>query len=140
MSHASEISSSLGFGIGVCQIRLHCPADARSRPDALRKEAPDLSAHRQSVHHRRYPDVLSVKQVVRFTGYQSSSVIYWCKLNYLKAFSLERLYIPKAYLIEFLNSIHFRAINQKSIPPTGTTKETEKQIARPQLTKTREVM
>ena len=61
-----------------------------------------------------YPDVLSVKQVVKFTGYQSSSVIYWCKLNYLKAYSLERLYIPKAYLIEFLNSIHFRAINQKS--------------------------
>ena len=61
-----------------------------------------------------YPDVLSVKQVMTFTGYQSSSVIYWCKLNYLKAYSLERLYIPKAYLIEFLNSIHFRAINQKS--------------------------
>ncbi|EKC78335.1 DNA topoisomerase III, partial [human gut metagenome] len=35
-------------------LRLHCPADARSRPDALRKEAPDLSAHGQSVHHGRY--------------------------------------------------------------------------------------
>ena len=35
-----------------------------------------------------YPDVLSVKQVVKFTGYQSSSVIYWCKLNYLKAYSI----------------------------------------------------
>ena len=63
---------------------------------------------------QRYPDVLSVKQVMKFTGYESSTVVRWCKLNYLKAYSLERLYIPKVYLIEFLNSIHFRAINQKS--------------------------
>lgn len=63
---------------------------------------------------QRYPDVLTVKQVVKFTGYESSTVVRWCKLNYLKAYSLERLYIPKVYLIEFLNSICFRAINQKS--------------------------
>ena len=63
---------------------------------------------------QRYPDVLSVKQVMRFTGYESSTVVRWCKLNYLKAYSIERLYIPKVYLIEFLNSIYFRAINQKT--------------------------
>lgn len=63
---------------------------------------------------QRYSDVLSVKQVMKFSGYKSSTVVRWCKLNYLKAYSLEKLYIPKAYLIEFLNSIHFRAINQKS--------------------------
>ena len=63
---------------------------------------------------QNYPDVLSVAQVSKFTGYQKSTVTRWCKLKYLKAYSLERLYIPKAFLIEFLNSVHFRAINQRT--------------------------
>lgn len=62
---------------------------------------------------QRYPDVLSVKQVTKFIGYESSTVVRWCKLNYLKAYSLEKLYIPKTYFIEFLNSVYFRSINQK---------------------------
>ena len=61
-----------------------------------------------------HPDVLTVAEVCAFTGYTKSTVGRWCRLKYLKCFGIGKFYIPKVYLIEFLNSIHFRAINIKS--------------------------
>ena len=42
------------YDLTTLQREANRPADARSRPDTLRKEAPDLSAHGQPVHHGRY--------------------------------------------------------------------------------------
>lgn len=63
---------------------------------------------------KNYPSILTAAQVCSFTGYRSSSVTRWCRIHYLKAFSLEKLHIPKVCLIEFMNSNHFRSINKKS--------------------------
>lgn len=62
----------------------------------------------------KHPDVLTTLQVCVFTGYTKSTVGRWCRLKYLKCFGIRKFHTPKVYLIEFLNYIHFRAINIKS--------------------------
>jgi len=64
---------------------------------------------------KRYPDVLTTKQVSEFTGYGESSVVRWCSKQQLKNFYIKRrLFIPKEYLIDFLVSWHFIGISVKS--------------------------
>lgn len=64
---------------------------------------------------KRYPDVLTTKQVSEFTGYGESSVVRWCSKQQLKFFYIKRrLFIPKEYLIDFLVSWHFIGISVKS--------------------------
>ncbi|MDO4833906.1 MAG: helix-turn-helix domain-containing protein [Bacillota bacterium] len=74
---------------------------------------------------KRYPDVLTTKQISKFTGYRVSSVVRWCSKQQLKNFYIKRrLYIPKEYLIDFLVSWHFIGISVKS----GTHRNLNKQI------------
>ena len=74
---------------------------------------------------KRYPDVLTTKQISEFTGYGKSSVVHWCSKQQLKNFYIKRrLYIPKEYLIDFLVSWHFIGISVKS----GTHRNLNKQI------------
>lgn len=64
---------------------------------------------------KRYPDVLTTKQISEFTGYGESSVVRWCSKQQLKNFYIKRrLFIPKEYLIDFLVSWHFIGISVKS--------------------------
>ena len=64
---------------------------------------------------KRYPDVLTTKQISKFTGYGESSVVRWCNKQQLKSFYIKRrLFIPKEYLIDFLVSWHFIGISVKS--------------------------
>ena len=64
---------------------------------------------------KRYPDVLTTKQISEFTGYGESSVVRWCNKQQLKSFYIKRrLFIPKEYLIDFLVSWHFIGISVKS--------------------------
>ena len=64
---------------------------------------------------KRYPDVLTTKQISKFTGYGVSSVVRWCSKQQLKNFYIKRQYfIPKEYLIGFLVSWHFIGISVKS--------------------------
>jgi hypothetical protein len=91
----------------------YCANNTKTICNVPPKIIEDMTAFYTKKLHR-FPDVLSVKQVSKITGYQSSTIARWCRLTYLKSYSLERIYIPKPFLIEFLNSIHFRAINQKS--------------------------
>ena len=64
---------------------------------------------------KRYPDVLTTKQISEFTGYGVSSVVRWCSKQQLKNFYIKRrLFIPKEYLIDFLVSWHFIGISVKS--------------------------
>ena len=64
---------------------------------------------------RDEPDVMSVAQVARFTGYHRNSVARWCSRQELKCFQIrQRFHIPKEYLLEFLVSKHFIGITVKS--------------------------
>ena len=64
---------------------------------------------------KRYPDVLTTKQISKFTRYRVSSVVRWCSKQQLKNFYIKRrLYIPKEYLIDFLVNWHFIGISVKS--------------------------
>ena len=62
----------------------------------------------------KYPDVVTSEQLCAFTGYCKSTVNRWCRVGHLKCFGIRKFNVPKVYFIEFLNSIHFRAINIKS--------------------------
>lgn len=60
-------------------------------------------------------DVLTSIQIRDFTGYGHTAVNRWCRLRKIRCFESNSKYmVPKIFLIDFLVSIHFRAINQKS--------------------------
>ena len=62
-----------------------------------------------------WPDVMTTKQVSAFTGYGKTSVERWCSKQYLKSFYIKRhYYVPKEYLINFLESWHYIGISFKS--------------------------
>ena len=62
-----------------------------------------------------YKDVVTVREVVALTGYARSTVNNWCSRGMLKSFRKGNLfYIPKVFLIDFLCSVYFRTIVQKS--------------------------
>jgi excisionase family DNA binding protein len=50
-----------------------------------------------------YPDVMSVQEVARFTGYEKSTVVVWCRNNKLRYFDMgNRFEIPKPFLLDFM--------------------------------------
>ena len=62
-----------------------------------------------------YPDVLTISDVSRFSGYSESSVAAWCRKKSLRSFFIaEKYYVPKEYLLDFLVSEHFIWIIAKS--------------------------
>lgn len=61
------------------------------------------------------PDVLSVIDVIRITGYCKSTVNVWCSKGLLKSFRIGNANrIPKACLLTFLCSSYFGNIPRKS--------------------------
>lgn len=61
------------------------------------------------------PDVMTVEQVAKFTGYCKNSVSKWCSKQELKSFFIrQRFQIPKEYLLDFLTSRYFIGIAVKS--------------------------
>ena len=62
-----------------------------------------------------HSDVLTVQQIANFTGYSKSAINRWCSKGWLRHFRRGRAnMVPKVFLIEFLCSVHFRSINQKT--------------------------
>lgn len=62
-----------------------------------------------------YPDVLSVAEVSKITGYGTTSVANWCRKEYLHSFLIRRkFHIPQKSLMEFLMSDRFSQIQVKS--------------------------
>lgn len=90
------------------------------------KKAPafdDVFTAKDLVRMRQYykkqlanePDVMTVEQVSKFTGYHKNSVARWCSKKELESFQIrQRFYIPKEYLLEFLVSKYFIGITVKS--------------------------
>lgn len=77
-----------------------------------------------------YHDVITVKDVISFTGYCKESVNRWCRSNDIKHFTRNRKhYIPKRFFIEFLCSSRFRLIQRKSLAHLQMIAEFQKYLA-----------
>ena len=62
-----------------------------------------------------YPDLLTMKNVMKLTGYTEKTVGTWKAKGFIMWFRNDKAYfIPKEHLIEFMMSTHFRGIAHKS--------------------------
>lgn len=62
-----------------------------------------------------HPDVMTIEQVAKFTGYCKTSVRTWCSKQEVKCFLIrQRFQIPKENLLDFLVSKYFIGIAVKS--------------------------
>ena len=77
-----------------------------------------------------YHDVITIKDIIGFTGYCKESVNRWCRSNDIKHFTRNRKhYIPKRFFIEFLCSARFRLIQRKSLAHLQMIAEFQKYLA-----------
>lgn len=61
-----------------------------------------------------YPDVMTVQEVARFTGYEKSTVVVWCRKNKLRYFDMgNRFIIPKPFLLDFIMGPGFQGMRTK---------------------------
>ena len=86
----------------------------------LSKELPEDTLRQMHGYYekllRKYPDVVTVKDVVTLTGYTLTTVHNWCSRESLKAFQKGlKFCIPKIFLVDFFCSLTFRSITRKSL-------------------------
>lgn len=86
----------------------------------LSKELPEDTLRQMHGYYekllRKYPDVVTVKDVVTLTGYTLTTVHNWCSRGSLKAFQKGlKFCIPKIFLVDFFCSLTFRSITRKSL-------------------------
>ena len=63
-----------------------------------------------------YPDVMTIGEVSKFTGYGPSSVAMWCNKNRLRYFDMgSRYMIPKPYLLDFIMGPYFKGMKVKRL-------------------------
>ena len=80
---------------------------------------------------RKYPDVVTVKDVVTLTGYTLTTVHNWCSRGSLKAFQKGlKFCIPKIFLVDFFCSLTFRSITRKSLWHIQTLNEFSRKMRR----------
>jgi len=80
----------------------------------------------------RYPDTLSVMDIVNITGYTKQRVQRWIQRKYIRYSFLKRrrYYIPKKTLVEFLVAPIYNGIQDKSKTQSRQLREfSEKYIA-----------
>ena len=91
----------------------------------LSKELPEDTLRQMHGYYekllRKYPDVVTVKDVVALTGYTLTTVHNWCSRGSLKAFQKGlKFCIPKIFLVDFFCSItrkslwHIQTLNEFS--------------------------
>ena len=69
-----------------------------------------------------YPDVMTIGDVSKFTGYGLSSVAMWCNKNRLRYFDMgSRYMIPKPYLLDFIMGPYFKGMKVKRAERVATT-------------------
>ena len=86
----------------------------------LSKELPEDTLRQMHGYYekllRKYPDMVTVKDVVALTGYTLTTVHNWCSRGSLKAFQKGlKFCIPKIFLVDFFCSLTFRSITRKSL-------------------------
>ena len=62
----------------------------------------------------KYPDVVTVQDVVKITGYSDTAVVNWVNRRLLQAYRGKKYKIPKIYLIDFLCGVYYRQITRKT--------------------------
>ena len=81
-------------------------------PEEIMRLLYDFYSDKLSCYH----DVITIKDIIGFTGYCKESVNRWCRSNDIKHFTRNRKhYIPKRFFIEFLCSARFRLIQRKRL-------------------------
>jgi chromosome partitioning protein len=97
--------------------------DGRKIPEKCRTKAPivysdDYTENMREFyikHFEKYPDVGSISDVVKMTGYDRNTIIRWIHNHNLKIFRKSgAYYIPKITLIDYLVSPNYRGISVKS--------------------------
>lgn len=96
------------------------PVNWDSVPEVMNKELPEDTLRQMHGYYekplRKYPDVVTVKDVVTLTGYTLTTVHNWCSRGSLKAFQKGlKFCIPKIFLVDFFCSLTFRSITRKSL-------------------------
>ena len=95
-------------------------------PEEIMRLLYDFYSEKLSEYH----DVITIKEVIGFTGYCKESVNRWCRSNDIKHFTRNRKhYIPKRFFIEFLCSARFRLIQRKSLAHLQMIAEFQKYLA-----------
>jgi len=62
-----------------------------------------------------YPDVVTVQDVEKMTGFSSSGILKWVEKKHLRVLIIKRRFaVPKVCLIDFLVSPYYRKIKNKS--------------------------
>lgn len=80
----------------------------------------DLAARMVMRYHyenelKHYPDVLTVSDISRLTGYSQHTVSRWCTEGHVKTLMRQSKFIvPKVWLLEFLHSDAYHEIVRKS--------------------------
>ena len=101
----------------------------------LSKELPEDTLRQMHGYYekllRKYPDVVTVKDVVTLTGYTLTTVHNWCSCGSLKAFQKGlKFCIPKIFLVDFFCSLTFRSITRKSLWHIQTLNEFSRKMKR----------
>ena len=101
----------------------------------LSKELPEDTLRQMHGYYekllRKYPDVVTVKDVVALTGYTLTTVHNWCSRGSLKAFQKGlKFCIPKIFLVDFFCSLTFRSITRKSLWHIQTLNEFSRKMRR----------
>lgn len=101
----------------------------------LSKELPEDTLRQMHGYYekllRKYPDVVTVKDVVALTGYTLTTVHNWCSRGSLKAFQKGlKFCIPKIFLVDFFCSLTFRSITRKSLWHIQTLNEFSRKMKR----------
>lgn len=76
------------------------------------------------------PDVLTVEQIARFTGYTPHTVSRWCTEDRLRTIQRRpRFMVPKTWLLDYLISDDYNRITRKSGKHYGMMREVEQNIS-----------
>lgn len=76
------------------------------------------------------PDVLTVEQIARFTGYTPHTVSRWCTEGRLRTIQRRpRFMVPKTWLLDYLVSDDYNKITRKSEKHYGIIREVEQNIS-----------
>lgn len=62
-----------------------------------------------------FPDLLTVEDVGKITGYSNTTISKWCQMGKIQHFNIRRKFlIPKVSLIEFIDSDKYRLVYVKA--------------------------
>ncbi len=113
--HPSRYAASPGWYSGTAGQKIAKPEHPElSVVDLTKEERKQFKGYLVS-ELELYEDLMSVKEIVKFTGYSTSAVLGWCSKDRVKYFYIGGKYlIPKLSLVKYMMSGEFDRIKVKS--------------------------